>query len=84
MTAAASWKEAALQRRRVLALLGSLHGYLLPSTGVQLYSAVAATMFYHRCMEQQRHELAIPVTMKAMKLGNTPINSLKLIKGAIA
>ncbi|XP_044973229.1 uncharacterized protein LOC123440744 isoform X2 [Hordeum vulgare subsp. vulgare] len=94
MTAAASWKEAALQVLVVtvvlplatypvyafaleygqaqggfLLLLGSLYGYLLPSAGVQLYSAVAATVFYHRCMEQQRHELAIPVTMKAMKLG---------------
>ncbi|KAE8785404.1 Spastin [Hordeum vulgare] len=93
MTAAASWKEAALQVLVVTVvlplatypvyafaldcgqaqggcplLLGSLYGYLLPSAGVQLYSAVAATVFYHRCMEQQRHELAIPVTMKAMKL----------------
>ncbi|KAI5014037.1 hypothetical protein ZWY2020_055427 [Hordeum vulgare] len=72
------------QRRRCLALLGSLYGYLLPSADVQLYSAVVATVFYHQCMEQQRPELAIPVTMKAMKLGNTPINSVELIKGAIA
>ncbi|KAE8778166.1 putative cysteine-rich receptor-like protein kinase 35 [Hordeum vulgare] len=109
MTAAASWKEAALQVLVVtivlplatypvyafaldcgqaqggcVLLLGSLYGYLLSSVGVQLYSAVAATVFYHWCMEQQRHELGIRVTMKAMKLGNTPINCLKLIKGAIA
>ncbi|VAH84048.1 unnamed protein product [Triticum turgidum subsp. durum] len=61
-----------------------MYGFLLPSAGVQLYSTVAATVFYHRCMEQQRHELDIPLTMKVMKLGGTPLNSLKLIKGGIA
>ncbi|KAF7039633.1 hypothetical protein CFC21_049594 [Triticum aestivum] len=108
MTAAASWKEAALQVLVVsvvlplathpvyafalncgqggcVLLLGSLFGFLLPSAGVQLYSAVAATVFYHRGMEQQRRrDLAIPLMMKDMKLGGTPLNSLKLIKGAIA
>ncbi|XP_020178507.1 uncharacterized protein [Aegilops tauschii subsp. strangulata] len=108
ITAAASWKEAALQVLVVsvvlplatypvyafalncgqggcVLLLGSLFGFLLPSAGVQLYSAVAATVFYHRCMDQQRRrDLAIPLMMKDMKLGGTPLNSLKLIKGAIA
>ncbi|VAH68260.1 unnamed protein product [Triticum turgidum subsp. durum] len=106
MTAAASWKEAALQVLVVsvvlplatypvyafaldcgqggcVLLLGSLYGFLLPSAGVQLYSTVAATVFYHRGMEQQRRrDLAIPLMMKDMKLGGTPLNSLKLIKGA--
>ncbi|VAH68259.1 unnamed protein product [Triticum turgidum subsp. durum] len=60
-----------------------LYGFLLPSAGVQLYSTVAATVFYHRGMEQQRRrDLAIPLMMKDMKLGGTPLNSLKLIKGA--
>nr|CDM85949.1 unnamed protein product [Triticum aestivum] len=107
MTAAASWKEAAVQvvvvsvvlplatypvyafaldcgQGGCVLLLGWMYGFLLPSAGVQLYSTVAATVFYHRCMEQQRHELAIPLTMKVMKLGGTPLNSLKLIKGGIA
>lgn len=107
MTAAASWKEAAVQvvvvnvvlplatypvyafaldcgQGGCLVLLGGMYGFLLPSAGVQLYSTVAATVFYHQGMEQQRHELAIPLTMKVMKLGGTPVNSLKLVKGAIA
>lgn len=32
------------------------YGFLLPSVGVQLYSMVAATVFYYQCMEAERME----------------------------
>jgi hypothetical protein len=48
-------------------LLGGLHGFVLPSAGVQLYSTVAATMFYHRCVELHP-EPAIPLTAKLAKI----------------
>lgn len=51
-------------------LLGGLHGFVLPSAGVQLYSTVAATMFYHRCVELHP-EPAIPLTAKLAKISET-------------
>ncbi|CAM0884522.1 unnamed protein product [Alopecurus aequalis] len=51
-------------------LLGVLHGFILPSAGVQLYSTVAATVFYHRCVELHP-EPAIPLTVKLAKLSET-------------
>ncbi|XP_047061722.1 uncharacterized protein LOC124668666 [Lolium rigidum] len=51
-------------------LLGGLHGFVLPSAGVQLYSTVAATMFYHRCVELHP-EPAIPLTVKLAKISET-------------
>jgi hypothetical protein len=53
-----------------LFLLGGLHGFVLPSAGVQLYSTVAATMFYHRCVELHP-EPAIPLTVKLAKISET-------------
>ncbi|VAH68251.1 unnamed protein product [Triticum turgidum subsp. durum] len=44
-------------------VLGVVHGYLLPSAGVQLYSTVAATVFYHRFTEHH-YESVMPLTMK--------------------
>lgn len=55
---------------RSMFLLGGLHGFVLPSAGVQLYSTVAATMFYHRCVELHP-EPAIPLTVKLAKLSET-------------
>uniref|UniRef100_A0ACD5XF46 Uncharacterized protein n=1 Tax=Avena sativa TaxID=4498 RepID=A0ACD5XF46_AVESA len=53
-----------------LFLLGGLHGFVLASAGVQLYSTVAATMFYHRCVELHP-EPAIPLTVKLAKISET-------------
>uniref|UniRef100_A0ACD5WKD0 Uncharacterized protein n=1 Tax=Avena sativa TaxID=4498 RepID=A0ACD5WKD0_AVESA len=53
-----------------LFLLGGLHGFVLSSAGVQLYSTVAATMFYHRCVELHP-EPAIPLTVKLAKISET-------------
>jgi hypothetical protein len=53
-----------------LFLLGGLHGFVLSSAGVQLYSTVAATMFYHRCVELHP-EPAIPLTWKLAKISET-------------
>jgi hypothetical protein len=53
-----------------LFLLGGLHGFVLPSAGVQLYSTVAATMFYHRCVDLHP-EPAIPLTAKLTKISET-------------
>ncbi|KAF7025582.1 hypothetical protein CFC21_037751 [Triticum aestivum] len=46
------------QRAPDAGIIGVLHGYLLPSVGVQLLSTVAAAMFYHRCMEHH-HDPAV-------------------------
>ena len=45
-------------------VFGVVHGYLLPSAGVQLYSTVAAAVFYHRCTEHHYYESVMPLAMK--------------------
>ncbi|KAF7032544.1 hypothetical protein CFC21_043703 [Triticum aestivum] len=45
-------------------VFGVFHGYLLPSAGVQLYSTVAAAVFYHRCTEHHYYESVMPLAMK--------------------
>lgn len=39
-------------------------GYLLPSAGVLLHSTVAATVFFHRCMDHHQGPAATPFMTK--------------------
>ncbi|CAM0884521.1 unnamed protein product [Alopecurus aequalis] len=55
---------------RSVFMLGGQYSFLLPSAGVQLFSTVAATVFYHRCVELHP-EPAIPLTLKLAKLSET-------------
>jgi hypothetical protein len=50
----------------VLALGVPTYAYLLPSVGVQLFSAVAATVFHHRCRDERRHALTRYVPLVAV------------------
>ncbi|KAF7039623.1 hypothetical protein CFC21_049585 [Triticum aestivum] len=45
-------------------IVAVLHGYLLPSVGVQLLSTVAAAVFYHRCMEHHHDPAVLQPTTK--------------------
>ncbi|XBI31434.1 hypothetical protein VPH35_054999 [Triticum aestivum] len=51
-----------LARSDTVWVLGVMYVYLLPAVGAQLYSTVAATVFYRRCVERH-HEPTIPLTM---------------------
>ncbi|KAM3353932.1 hypothetical protein ACQJBY_024866 [Aegilops geniculata] len=52
------------QRAPDAGIVGVLHGYLLPSVGMQLFSTVAAAVFYHRCMEHHHDPTVLQPTAK--------------------
>ncbi|VAH84038.1 unnamed protein product [Triticum turgidum subsp. durum] len=56
--------QLATRRAPDAGMVGVLHVYLLPSIGVQLFSTVAAAVFYHRCMEHHHDPAVLQPTTK--------------------